>query len=601
MNNQRYNFVLTTAGRILYSKCLANTESIKFVSAKTGSGVHQESEELANAISLIQEKQIFSIDSISSKDNEVHIRFVIENDSLVTGYTLTECGIYAKEEGAAEEVLFAIGIPIDNILIPGTSDNEYYRVSEICEFVIVTSNADTISLEIPEQAHVLKKEFEDMCKKTQTFIEQNTLNNEVGNLNRWMRNLVDYDFASIIYSESLKTFVAVGNIITDEGGTGRACFMKSKDLKSWEDVVEPTSSASGISYQKCIEKGNDIYVIGAITNRSGTCPYLGWYKNGLLEDRMMEINTVEGNTAIAFLEDSIYTASKEGLFVLEPENTQMQAVYLNEEFPSTDMYIEKNFCICVGGNSVMISTDLVNFEKKILNQITEITKVLKVSDMYIVLGEGNFIAKSRDGYNWEYVSCYTSEKIIDAVLYKNIILGISANYLYSINLSGNLNDIYNKRVKVTDMQMRSLIYCNGAIISVGYKNSNICEWSIISNLKMALFDTGWTSEGVEHNISDISGPQDSHPINYRKVGNRVELRGRLYSTNKSGTIKIPIFMAPSKPFNVSKVTPDSSGMATIDFFQFKPDGSITFLRESIGGEISHPITVDFGNISWYTD
>ena len=601
MNNQRYNFILTTAGRNLYSQCMANAGSLKFISAKTGSGIHQESEELAEAVSLIQEKQTFPIDCISAKENEVHITFVIENESLTTGYTLTECGIYAKKEGAAQQILFAIGIPTDDILIPGTSDSEYYGISEICEFIITTSNADAISVEVPEQAHVLKSEFIAECKKNQSFIEENTLNVSSGDLSKWLKNIVNYDFSSIIYSETLKAFVATGNIITEDGEKGRACFIKSKDLTNWEDVVETSTSPVAMSYRKCIEKGNDIYIIGALQNAYGKYPYLGWYKNGLLEGTIMNITTVVGNTAIEFLEDNIYVASKEGLFVLEAEDTQLQAVYSSTNFPSADMYIEENLCICVGGNSVMVSTDFVNFEKKTLSQMTEITKILKVSDMYIVLGEGNFMAKSHDGYNWEYVSCYTSEKIIDAVLYKNMILGISTNYLYPINLKGNLDNTYNERVKVTDSQMRSLTYSNGLLVSAGYKNSNICKWKIFSNLKDALFDTGWMSDGVEHNISDAYGPPDSHPINYRRIGNRVELRGRLYSMSKSGTVRIPIFMAPSKQFSVSKVNITSSGVTTIDSLLFKPDGSIVFSRGLIGGELSHPVTLDFGNISWYTD
>lgn len=574
---------------------MANTDSIKFVSAKTGSGVHQETEELTSAVSLMQEQQIFPIDSIVAKDNEVHITFVIENESLSAGYTLTECGIYAKEDGTAQEVLFAIGIPVDDILIPGTSDSGYYKVSEICEFVIVTSNADIISLEIPEQAHVLKKEFDEECKKNQTFINANTLNKEVGDLSQWLKYNIDYDLSSVIYSDALQAFVAVGNIIND-GEKGSECIVKSKDLKNWVDIFETSTSRASISYQKCIEKGNVIFYIGSLQNIYGKYPYLGWYEDGVSGGVIVDLETDEGITAIAFLEDKVYTASKDGLFVLEPEGTQMQTVYLYENFPSADMYIDENLCICVGGNAVMVSTDLVNFEKKTLNQMTEITKVLKVSDTYIVLGEGNFIAKSEDGYNWEYVSCYTSEKIIDAVLYKNMILGISTNYLYPINLEGNLNDTYTERINVTNGEMRSITYGNGLVVCVGESNANCCKWWIANNVQEALYDTGWTSQGVDHNLSEITVPTDLYPLEYRRIGNRVELRGRLYSQSESAEITIPPSTAPSKAFYASKIIGSQGGMR----LTVNPNGHIEFYKIKFG-EVSNPMYLDFGGIGWYVD
>lgn len=169
MNNQRYNFVLTNAGRALYNKCLADNVSLGFVCAKTGDGVHSGSEELSDVTGLTNVKQSFQINSITADETMVRLKFVISNLNLDNGYTLTECGIYGKADNEAEEVLFAIGIPIEPISIPGTLDAGYYKVSEVCEFIIATSNTDAISLELPELAYLLKDEYE----KDQKLISDN--------------------------------------------------------------------------------------------------------------------------------------------------------------------------------------------------------------------------------------------------------------------------------------------------------------------------------------------------------------------------------------------------------------------------------------------
>lgn len=577
---------------------MANTGSLKFISAKTGSGIHQETEELAGVVSLIQEQQIFPIDAIKAEENEVHITFVIENTSLSIGYTLTECGIFAKEEGTAQEVLFAIGIPVDDILIPGTSDNEYYRVSEICEFVIVTSNANGISLEIPELAHVLKTEFNEKINKIQTFIDNNTVEKISGNLSQWLQNDIEYNLASVIYSNALQCFVAVGT----EGEFEEECCVKSKDLLNWEKVFEKSASRSALTLHKCISNGNDIFYTGSLQNSSGKYPYLGWYKEGVAEGKAItDVETEEGCTAIALSNENVYIASKEGLFTLGPEDDEIQTVCLSENFPSNDMYIGEDICICVGGNSIMVSTDLVNFEKKTLAQMTEITKVLKIEDAYFVLGEGNYMAKSEDGYNWEYISLYTSEKIVDAIAYKNIILGISSHYLYPINLQESLNSVYNKRIKITDNSMQSITYGNGLIACVGENNSNICKWWIAHNLKEALYDTGWSSDGVEHNISNIDGPTDTYPIEYRRIGNRVELRGRLYTTSEASEVILPLEVAPAKPFAISKIWGTANNTARLVVFYVKTDGHITCTKSEIGEASAYPSYWDFGNIGWYID
>ena len=94
---------LTTAGKALLAKAQAGQTSIQITKAQTGSGSYSSGENIEGRTALKNPKQTFPIQNkvISDAENTVILKIAITNKSeeetLSTGYDITEFGIFAQD------------------------------------------------------------------------------------------------------------------------------------------------------------------------------------------------------------------------------------------------------------------------------------------------------------------------------------------------------------------------------------------------------------------------------------------------------------------------------------------------------------------------
>ena len=104
---------LTTAGKALLAKAQAGQTSIQITKAQTGSGSYSSGENIEGRTALKNPKQTFPIQNkvISDAENTVILKIAITNKSeeetLSTGYDITEFGIFAQDPQKGE-ILYSI-------------------------------------------------------------------------------------------------------------------------------------------------------------------------------------------------------------------------------------------------------------------------------------------------------------------------------------------------------------------------------------------------------------------------------------------------------------------------------------------------------------
>lgn len=142
---------LTTAGKALLAKAQAGQTSIKITKAQTGSGSYSSGENIEGRTALKAPKQTFPIQNkvISDAENTVILKIAITNKSeeetLNTGYDITEFGIFAQDPQKGE-ILYSIAtastsdyMPAYNGVLPSVINMSYYL--EVSNAANVTINS----------------------------------------------------------------------------------------------------------------------------------------------------------------------------------------------------------------------------------------------------------------------------------------------------------------------------------------------------------------------------------------------------------------------------------------------------------------------------
>lgn len=142
---------LTTAGKALLAKAQAGQTSIKITKAQTGSGSYSSGENIEGRTALKTPKQTFPIQNkvISDAENTVILKIAITNKSeeetLSTGYDITEFGIFAQDPQKGE-ILYSIAtastsdyMPAYNGVLPSVINMSYYL--EVSNAANVTINS----------------------------------------------------------------------------------------------------------------------------------------------------------------------------------------------------------------------------------------------------------------------------------------------------------------------------------------------------------------------------------------------------------------------------------------------------------------------------
>ena len=103
----KYKSIVVTNGGLDLVAAAHNGDTIEFTAIKTGAGVYDGTEVLAEATALKDVKQTLGISGLVKDDNVIKVRTTLSNDGLDTGYSLSELGLYAKDS-SGNEILYAI-------------------------------------------------------------------------------------------------------------------------------------------------------------------------------------------------------------------------------------------------------------------------------------------------------------------------------------------------------------------------------------------------------------------------------------------------------------------------------------------------------------
>ncbi len=116
------NAVITNAGKTLRDAAVYSQTPFEFTRFAVGNGVYEESEKTKEAMELLtglrSEKNTYAIGGITIvSPQKVKLEFLITNFDPETGqsivpvsYTANEIGLFAKQEGSDEEILYSIAI-----------------------------------------------------------------------------------------------------------------------------------------------------------------------------------------------------------------------------------------------------------------------------------------------------------------------------------------------------------------------------------------------------------------------------------------------------------------------------------------------------------
>lgn len=154
------NAVMTNAGAELLTKTQAGTAQMQFTVIVSGAGTYSEAESTREALrertALKDPRQDFPFSSIQTETATcVHLKAVITNTDLQTGYYINEIGIYAKDLMHPEEDAILYSIAVANIadylqpysgLTPSTITQEWYTTVSNSAEVTIETGAGALAL-----------------------------------------------------------------------------------------------------------------------------------------------------------------------------------------------------------------------------------------------------------------------------------------------------------------------------------------------------------------------------------------------------------------------------------------------------------------------
>lgn len=138
--------VLTTDGKALLAKWQAGGATPQITHAAIGSGSYTKTEDASTRTSLKAEKLRVGISSAAADGDTLNLRFVFSNDSVTTGFPVTEVGVFATDPDKGE-VLYSISVSADESVadfFPAYSGN--HSVSSIFDYYIKMSNAENVTI-----------------------------------------------------------------------------------------------------------------------------------------------------------------------------------------------------------------------------------------------------------------------------------------------------------------------------------------------------------------------------------------------------------------------------------------------------------------------
>ena len=156
--------VVTDAGVTLLNKIEGGIATAVIDTIAIGSGVYSSSEKATIARRTALKNQQLSA-TINSKlypdDNTLEVKASIDNTTVLVGFNITECGVYATvtEGGSTSTILFAIAYT-ETPDYMSAYNGEYPQIV-IEDFYLPISNTDAVTVEITPSAFALAEDLTD--------------------------------------------------------------------------------------------------------------------------------------------------------------------------------------------------------------------------------------------------------------------------------------------------------------------------------------------------------------------------------------------------------------------------------------------------------
>lgn len=199
--------VLTRAGFELAKK--AHAGQAKFGITRAVSSAEdwsdksaQDLEEVTTIPNVMQNGTIMDIEEVESNNAAIGVSLKFTNKDLANGYHVRIIGLYVKEEGTKNEILYAITTAVLPEYIPSFVDKVLYKFN--MQMYLVIGKAQAVNVVIDEGTAVTRTQFDKYKFEVDKFMQEVT----AGYVELPMRDsqgqqLFDHDGKAILFKKSL--------------------------------------------------------------------------------------------------------------------------------------------------------------------------------------------------------------------------------------------------------------------------------------------------------------------------------------------------------------------------------------------------------------
>lgn len=166
---------LTDAGADLIAQSITDGIKIDFVRMEIGDGEYTEEEKskdvLRKRTNLKNKRQESSFNSVEkAKDSAVKLKAAIDNRNVITGYRMTEIGIFAKASGdtTSDGVLYSIAVAVEPDYMPPEST----PITYIQEFYTKVGNAENVKITVSTGVYALAEDLAEVEEPIYTESEE---------------------------------------------------------------------------------------------------------------------------------------------------------------------------------------------------------------------------------------------------------------------------------------------------------------------------------------------------------------------------------------------------------------------------------------------
>ena len=187
----KYNkTILTNAGLDLAAK--ASSGKTKFTITRAATSTEKlanksisELQQLTTLPSLMQYGEISNVaDSAQDKSIVIGTELIFNNKDLSTSYNINTIGLYAKEDGADKEILYALTTAAEPETMPDFKDKVLFKFN-LTMFVVV-GQTDNVSVNVTDNGVVTQ---EQLAKVVQTLPQKQDLTNLYNKIDTDIKNL----------------------------------------------------------------------------------------------------------------------------------------------------------------------------------------------------------------------------------------------------------------------------------------------------------------------------------------------------------------------------------------------------------------------------